>query len=146
MKERSIFAEELISFCICTTCITILEGIMGMMFYPKQVLYYDAFFSPPMFGLFSVLLGLVTYSRKELNVKQVIFRRILHLFLIELMVFTVNFVVGVSYPLHVLITLAVLIAVVFVLVYVILWINDTWDARRLNRKLRDYQKRNIETV
>lgn len=83
MNHKSKLVEGLMSFCICTACITILEGVMGMLFFPNEKLGYEAFFSPPLFGGISVLLGIVAESRKELSVKQILFRRVLHLLLIE---------------------------------------------------------------
>lgn len=148
MNEKSKITEALMSFCVCTACITILEGILGMMFFPEQKLGYEAFFSPPLFGAFSVLLGCVTWSKKELSVKQILFRRSLHLLLIEGMVFGLNYAAGVVFPPMVCIALAIGIATVFVMVYVILWMNDRRSARIFNRKLKEFQvaKANSETV
>ncbi len=140
MEQKSKISELLIAFCVCTTCITILEGIMGMIFYPNEKIGYGAFFSPPVFGAFSVLLGFVAESKKELSVKQVLFRRFLHLLLVEGMVFGLNYAAGTTFKPIVSVALAIGIAVVFVMVYVILWINDRRSARLFNHKLREYQE------
>jgi len=139
MKYRETFAELLLSFCVCTACITILEGVIGAIFYPTMQLNYYAFFSPPLFGLFSVVLGCVTWSKKELTVKQVLLRRGIHLLLIEGMVFGINYFAGTVFSTIVNIVLALGIAVVFVLVYVILWMNDQKSAKLFNEKLKEYQ-------
>ena len=60
MKSKSKMIEMLVAFCICTTCITLLEGFMGMLFAPEEMLSYQAFFLPPIFGGISVFLGFVT--------------------------------------------------------------------------------------
>lgn len=44
MNHKSKLVEGLMSFCICTACITILEGVMGMLFFPNEKLGYEAFF------------------------------------------------------------------------------------------------------
>jgi len=141
MKHKSALMEALISFCVCTTCITILEGVLGVIFYPEVKLDYGAFFSPPFFGAASVLLSLVTYSKKEQSVKEVLIRQGIHLLLIEAMVFGLNYLVGIVYPPVVSITLALGIAVVFVLVYWIVWLNDCKSADLFNQKLKEYQAR-----
>jgi len=141
MKHKSALMEALISFCVCTTCITLLEGILGVIFYPEVSLDYGAFFSPPFFGAVSVLLSLVTYSKKEQSVKEVLIRQGIHLLLIEAMVFGLNYLVGVVYPMIVSITLALGIAVIFVLVYWIVWLNDCKSADLFNQKLKEYQAR-----
>ncbi|MDE6204411.1 MAG: hypothetical protein K2G19_13155, partial [Lachnospiraceae bacterium] len=87
MKRRDTLPEFVITFLVCTACITILEGVMGMLFFPEEKIGYDAFFSPPFFGFFSVLFGAVTNSKKELGIRQVLFRRLIHLLMIETMVF-----------------------------------------------------------
>ena len=50
MKLKQKLFDMLISFCVCTTCITLLEGIMGILFFPDVTMDYGAFFSPPLFG------------------------------------------------------------------------------------------------
>lgn len=139
MKHKSNFSEAVMSFCVCTTCITILEGILGVIFFPEMKIDYGAFFSPPLFGAISVLLGGVTRSKKELSVKQVLFRRVIHLLLIEGMVFGVNYLAGTIFPAAVSIALMFGIAVVFVMVYVILWGIDRRSATLFNQKLKEYQ-------
>lgn len=144
MENKRDFVEPIIAFMICTTCITILEGIAGMILYPDQKLGFDAFFSPPLFGFCSVLLGVVTYSKKELSVKQVLIRRGLHLLLIECLIFGVNYAVGNYFePLH-FFALAAAIALVFVTVYVVLWLNDKRSAEMFNEQLKRYQKQILE--
>ncbi len=140
MSRKSKVVELLITFCVCTTCITLLEGIMGVLFFKDLNLTYEAFFSPPLFGGLSVLLGFVGESKKELTVKQVLLRRAIHLLLIEGMVFGLNFLAGVVFPTIVSITLAIGIAVVFVMVYVITWLNDRKSAIIFNQKLKEYQE------
>ena len=139
MKHKKKLSEMLIAFCVCTACITIMEGILGMLFFPEEKMDYGAFFSPPLFGGLSVLFGIVTWSEKELSVKQVLFRRVLHLLLIEGMVFGLNYIAGVMFSIEVGVVLALGIALVFVSVYAILWINDRRSADLFNRKLKEYQ-------
>lgn len=143
MKNKDSLSEFVISFFVCTACITILEGVMGMLFFPEEKLGYDAFFSPPVFGFFSVLFGGVTRSKKELGIKQVLFRRLLHLLMIEAMVFGINFVCGVSFSLFESCVLALAVAMVFVTVYGVIWMNDLRSAALFNEKLKVYQNQQL---
>lgn len=145
MKNRRDFLEPIIAFFVCTACITILEGIMGMLFFPEQEMGYDAFFMPPLFGFCSVLFGFVTYSKKELSVKQILVRRGIHLFLIEGLVFGVNYAVGMVYPPLTAWILAIAITVVFIAVYAVMWLNDQRSAVMFNEKLKHYQRQITET-
>lgn len=141
MRIRTEMAEFLTAFFICTTCITLLEGVVGMLFFPEEKFGYEAFFSPPLFALFSTLFGLVAKSKKELSVKQVIFRRFLHLLMIEALVLGLNHMAGRKYTPIALFTLIFSIAIVFVSVYFFVWLNDRRSAALFNEKLKQYQKR-----
>ena len=143
MNRQSKLSEMMMAFFVSTACITILEGIMGMLFFPDEELTYKAFFAPPVMGLFSVIFGFVTWSKKELTIKETLLRRGIHLLLIECLVFGLNYVEGIIFPFKVAISLILGIAVVFVAVYVVLWVNDSRSAKRFNKKLREYQKKVI---
>lgn len=141
MSSRSRLSELVMAFFVCTTCITILEGIVGMLFFPQVELGYDAFFSPPLFGLFSVLLGVINYSKKELSIGQVLFRRLLHLLMIEGLVFGLNYAAGMIFTPILVGVLAFSIALVFVAVYAVLWFSDRRSAMLFNQQLKVYQSR-----
>lgn len=139
MKEEMGLSDFIITFCICTTGITLLSGIMGLMFFPEEKVGYEAFFSPPLFGFLSVLCGAVTISRKELSIRQVMIRRMLQLALIEAMVFGLNYAEGVVFEPVVALSLMLAIAAVFVSVYLVLWLNDRKSAKAFNARLKEYQ-------
>ena len=140
MKVKELWLEFILVFFIVTGCITILSGVLGMIFLPDMRFGYEAFLSPPIFGFLSALSGVVTKSRKELSMWQMLFREFLQLLLIEIMVFGVNYVFGTTFTWELNITLALGIAVIFILVYVILWLNDRRSAMIFNAKLVEFQK------
>ena len=110
MKDKSRIREMAEAFFVCTTCICILQGVLGMMLYPAEQISYDAFLVPPLFGFLSVLFGIVTWSKEEQTIKQVLIRRAIHLVLIETMVFGVNYFAGNRFPLAEAVILAIGIA------------------------------------
>lgn len=140
MNQKSKFSELIIAFCVSTTCITLLQGTMGMFFFPEELLTYDAFFSPPICGALSVLFGVVTWTKRELSVKEVLVRRGIHLLMIEGMVFGLNYLAGNIFSPVVSITLAVGIAVIFVMVYFVLWLLDRKSANLFNQQLKQFQE------
>ena len=141
MSNRGKLVEFLMAFFVCSTCISILEGLLGMAFFPEDKFGWEAFFSPPLFGFLSVLLGMVTKSKKELSVKEILFRRALHLLLIELLIFGMNYETGMQFDVLFSVTLAFSVAAVFVAVYVVMWLNDRKSAALFNEKLKEYQGR-----
>ena len=140
MNQKSKLSEIIVSFCISTTCIILLQGIMGMFFFPDELLPYDAFFTAPAFGALSELFGLVTLSKRELPVKEVLVRRLIHLLLIEGMVFGLNYLAGNIFTPMVSVILAVGVAVVFVTVYFVLWLLDRKSAKLFNQQLKQFQE------
>lgn len=138
---KSKLVDMMMSFFICTACIAILEGIIGRIFFPQLTFGYEAFFSPPFFGFLSVLFSIVNYSKKELSIRQVLFRRFLHLLLIEGLVLGLNYMTGALSDFLFFFVLAVSVAVVFILVYVFVWIGERASAMRFNEQLKIYQSR-----
>lgn len=140
MRTKDLLTELVIVFCIVTTGITILEAILGTVFYPDVVFGFEAYWGPPFFGILSTLAGLVTKSRKELSAGQMLFRQFLQLLLIEGIVFGVNFVCGTMFSASQAAILAIAIAVIFVFVYFVFWLNDQRSARLFNEKLKEFQE------
>lgn len=141
MKSKGEVIEFVMTFFVVTACITMLSGFLGCFFLPDVKFGYEAFFSPPLFGLLSALTGLVTKSRKELSIGQMLFRLFLQLLLIEAMVFGANYMCGTIFEMRLNITLALAIAIIFVLVYVIMWLNDQRSAILFNQKLIEFQQK-----
>lgn len=136
---KELWTEMMMSFFVCTACICILEGVVGTLFMPRQQFGYEAFFSPPLFGAVSVLFGIVTRSRRELSMGEVVARRCLHLLLIEGLVFGLNYAAGARFTAGMSVALAFAIAIVFVTVYVVMYINDRRNAISFNEELKKFQ-------
>ncbi len=139
MKNQTTLSSFLVVFLVITACITILYGVLGVLFLPDMRFGYEAFFSPPLFGLLSTLTEFVRKSKKELSVKQTLFRNFLQLLLIEVIVFGLNFLCGNSFTPVLGIALAAGIAVIYILVCVILWLNDRKIAQSFNIALKNFQ-------
>lgn len=139
MKKEDLI-ELMMAFFICTACICILSAVLGTIFFPEDQFGYEAMWSPPFFGAISAVLGLVTKSRKELSVRQVAIRNVLHLVLIECVVFGMNYLAGVVFEMYFSVILAFAIAVVFVAVHLIMYISDSRDAHKFNEQLKQYQQ------
>lgn len=91
MKLKDFLFRQLMIFFVLTTLITIAITILGSIFDPDAVLRYDALASPLFFAALSVLPGMIMYSKRELSVREVVFRKILQLLLIEAEVLTTAF-------------------------------------------------------
>lgn len=141
MKGKNIVFDMAMAFFVSTTLITIGSGVIGSIFLKEVTFGYSVFLGPPLIGLLSSFLSIVSYSKKELSTAQIMVRRGLHLLMIEMMVFGLNYFAGVVFELWFALILAAFIMLVFVSVYVIIWLNDRKVAEEFNLELEAFQKR-----
>lgn len=145
MREREMQntpTSLLLVFFIVTACVTTVQGIVGTLLWPEARFGFDAFLFPPLFGILSVLSNVVLISKKELSMGQMAFRMFLQLLVIEVMVFSVNILVGSSenYTPAIRILLAGAVAGIYGVVHVIMWLNDRRAAKAFNERLRRFQE------
>ena len=132
------------SYFISVTLINIAIFATGMLFQPDQTFGYEAFLSPLIFGFLTVIPTMIMYSRKELTIRQLLFRKAIQLLLDIIIVIAVIFAgnemnreivtaaIGVS----------VSIVVVFAAVHGIEWMFERRTAKQLTEQLAAFQKRN----
>lgn len=137
MSFKAFFVKQvLIPFFIITTCVSIAEGILGMIFYPDIEISYYALFSPAIFGVLTSLPSLVMYSKKELSARQVIVRNVIQIVLIEITVLLLNFFCGNILSIFVAISLMVTVLIIFAAVMSIEYLNEKRIADELNAALK----------
>lgn len=144
MKDSGFFSRFVVSVCIITTGITLMEGILGSFFLPDMTLNFRAYLVPPLFGVLTALTGLVVESRRELSIRQMLFRMLIQLILIECMIFGVNHLAGYVYSLKMSLALAFGILAIFGFVYFVMWLNERRIANEFNRRLEQMQKIHTE--
>ncbi|WP_432650148.1 hypothetical protein [Huintestinicola sp.] len=127
------------SFFISVAFICIGIAAVGSVFEPDKRFSYGGFLAPIIFGLAASLPSLVMYSRHELTVGEMIFRKLLHLLLLELTINGILFLTGALNSLSVTISLAVTIFIIDVAVNAVMYINDLRSAERINRGIREIQ-------
>lgn len=139
--------ELWITFFTSTTLVCILEGILGSIFYPGMKVDFEAFFSPPLFGFLSVIFGLLagTNSRKEkreIGGLEEIIRRMIHLLLIIGSVILLNAANSRTFTFIQIIVIIFSVTVIYLLVYLVIYLNDRKNALDFNQKLKKYQEKN----
>ena len=143
MSRREFFKVALMQFFIIVTLINVVMAVLGVIFRPDERFGYDAFLAPLIYAACSMIPVLLTYSKRELTVKQMIIRQVLNLLAIE----AIMIGIGLSgsnvlreQPLLV-VSLALSVFIIFVLVLVISWILDLGQAKQMNIDLENYKKR-----
>ena len=146
MKER--IRETAGSFFIAVTLINIAIFATGTIFRPEQRFGYEAYLSPLIFGLFTVLPTAIMHTKKELTLKQLLVRKMIQLVLDIVIVISLIFAgkemnsdtvaaaAGVS----------VSIVIVFAAVHGIEWLLENRTAKQLTEQLAEFQKRRANDI
>ncbi len=140
MSKKDFLKMILMSFFIVVTLVNVAMAVLGLLYDANKTFGYEAFFSPIIFGVLGVVPAIVTYSKKELSMKQMVIRKVIQLLVLEslLIGFVVsNGVVGGK----TIISFATSVFLIAVAVHIILWILDNRIAQKLSLDLEKYQKK-----
>lgn len=142
MSIRAFLKRCMQRFFIITTCATVVIGILGLCLHPADRLGYDAFFSPLIFGALSLIPSFVTYSRKELSLRQTVVRKVIYILLLEGLLIGVQFWAGILHGPGDVAVLALAVLLVYFAVNWLSWLLDRKEAEAINTTLKAYQGRN----
>lgn len=137
VKEFIISRVQLFFFLV--TLILIASVIMGAIYQPDKELRYYHLLSPVIIAACCVLPTCVTYFKKEPTVKQYIVRQIIELTLIELVVMFLITPPEGTEKLLFYIVLGVVIAVIYVLAMVMMWLQKIQQSKKLTNQLKIMQ-------
>lgn len=140
MNKNEFLKQILMSFFIVVTLVNVAMAVLGLLYDANKTFGYEAFVSPIIFGVLGVAPAIVTYSKKELTMKQTIIRKTIQLILLEGLL--IGFVAfnGVVEA-EAMISFAITVLLIAVFVHVILWFLDNRKAQKLSRDLEIYQKK-----
>ncbi len=142
MRFRDRLIEAMRIYFILVTFITILLLIIGLAFDGDRTFGYEVFLSPLIYAAIGVLPALLLYSEKELSMTRLIIKNIFQLGIIEaiimILVFTKDTIP--SDKKSVVISIAVGIAVIYVLTMVVEYIFELSQSKTMNESLEKYQK------
>lgn len=128
-------------FLIITACITVAIGVLGLCLRPTDRFGYGVFFSPPIFAALSLLPSFVTYSSKELSLRQTVVRKIVYLFLLEGLLIGVGFWAKILHGPGETAAFALTVLLVYFTGTWLGWLLDRKEADAINAKLKAYQNR-----
>lgn len=139
MTKKEFAIKLLNMFFIVTTLITIVMGVMGLIWERDRLLTYEVMFSPVIIGFISVLPSIVMYSKKELTLRQLVIRKVLHLFLLEIELIAFSKIMGIwNKVIGLPFVISILIVAVFVQVF--LWLVGVQRANTITNELKTFQK------
>lgn len=141
MSLKAFLKQCLMEYFIITTCVTAAMAILGLGLDPAAKFGYEAFFSPLLFGLVSLLPAIATYARKELTLRQTLIRKIFHFALLEAMLVTFAHWAGVLHDFGDTAFFALAVLIVYLAVNLISWHLDSREADEINKTLKALQGR-----
>ena len=142
VKEFIISRVQIFFFLV--TLILTASAVMGLVYQPDMELRYYHFFSPILIAACCVLPTCVTYYKKEPTVRQYIIRQIIELSLIELVVMLfITPPEGIEKPLFY-IVLGAVIAVIYLLTMVMMWLQKVQQSKKLTEQLHNLQSLKTE--
>ncbi len=141
MSLRTFLKQCMMEFFIITVCVNVATAIIGPVLMPGATLKFDAFYSPLIGGFLGVLPSFLLYSKKELNLKQTMLRKALHLVVLEALLTGVAFLYGNLTSLSDALLFMLMVFLVYVTVTFISWVLENRDAKRINAGLKALQKR-----
>ena len=144
MSIKDFLKKCLLEYCIITTCVTAATAVLGINISPEARFGYESFFSPLLFGLLSLVPSVVTYSRKELSLRQTVMRKVLYLLLLEATLTVFGLWSGIFHVISDIAFFMLTVFVVYTLVLLIKWLIDRKEAGLINKTLKALQGRREE--
>ena len=142
MNKIEYLKKTALSFFIIVTFVNVAMGILGLCFEGERSFGYEAFFFPLLYGFIGVIPGIISYSKKELGLKQLVIRKILQLVFLETLLTGFAFINS-AIEKKVIIWFMISVFIISLLVHIITWGLDSKTAKELNLYLEEYQKNHI---
>ncbi|NLB78902.1 MAG: DUF3021 domain-containing protein [Clostridiaceae bacterium] len=141
MSFKAFLKKCIMDFFIITTCVTVAMAILCILLSPTARFGYEAYLSPIIFGFVSLIPSFVTYSRKELSLKQALIRKVLHFIVLEVTLIAFSFMTGLITEITEVFSFAVTVFIVYLAVNLISWWLDSKKAEEINKMLKALQSK-----
>ena len=139
IKEFIINRVQLFFFLVTT--ILLAQILLGNAIEPDRVLHYKDFIGTFEMAGLCIIPTIVTYSKKELSLKQTLFRHAIQLLLIEGIMFIFAFF-GIESSLQKvsnIIAICVSVAVIYMLAIFVMWFHQNLESKKLTQLLQNLQ-------
>ncbi len=142
MQGKELMRDMINTYFMLVTMISGVMLILGVNFMPDASFGYEAFKMPLIYAAFGTLPNIVMYSKKELTMKQLLFRKTIQLILVEVIV------VAVAVPAEVIkegkteliMSLVISILFVYILTHLIDWYQNYLAAKKMTEELLAFQR------
>jgi len=142
MKGKEFVVDVLRTYFLIVTLINVVMLVLGTAVFPDVRFGYEAFSAPLLYGAAGVLPNIVMYSKRELNVKELIVRKAVQFVLIEFVVLLVvaDSMNGFWQQPQLVAALMACVLVIYVISCIIEMVQNTADAKKINAELMKFQQ------
>ena len=146
MDFKRFLVNKLILFFTLSTLITVAVALVGSSFDDGARFGYKTMLLPLKYALLCMLPTFVTWSKRELSPKALLFRKALMLVLIEAVMLGIAFTSPRidSDRAEVVLVIAGSVLLIFVAVNLFLWLKNAAEAKKLNGELAKFQAQHGE--
>ncbi len=141
MSFRAFLKECALQFFIITTCVNVATAIIGPVLHPDLTFGFGAFYSPVISGVLGTLPSIILYSKKELNLRQTILRKVLHLVALETLLTVLAWLNGNLSNVFDTLLFMFMVFAVYLAVNLIGWGLESREAKHINAGLKALQNR-----
>ena len=143
MEFKEYMKKIVRDFFMIQAGINIAIGTIGMV-YPGQVkLSPMAFFMPFIYAFFCILPSFILYSPRELGIKQMLFRKVVHFFLLEAIVLSLTYFVKALTDSFIVVSIFIAVFVVCLFVTLADYIYSKTQADKMTEKLKKIKETRI---
>lgn len=139
MKFADYLKRLFLVYMITSSLIAIAIGVLGIIFEPSRRFGYEAFFSPLIISVAATAPSIILYSKKELTVRQMAMRKIVHIIVLEATLIAFGFAFG-FLKAQMVLSFAFSVLIIWGLVNLIIWRLDQQKADELTENLKAYQQ------
>lgn len=143
MTMKDCFKRIYRSFFIITTFTLLMTALFTLIFYSGERFSNALLWQVLIFSFLTSMLGLLFYSKKELNKRQMFIRQLIHMILLVVLLFSMALLFEWIKP--GVLSEAIIFLLMIVFVYTIVWAMcyraDESEAKKINERLKDFQSR-----
>jgi len=140
MKLSEFVRDIIKDFLIIFASIIIIITFLRQIYYPNMVFDLKSIYIIMSFSLLSALTGFILYSPNDLSEKKMRIRIIIHFFTLEILLIVLGSAINIVNDALGVISLALQIAVIYIIVRLLSWQNDKKDVKKINEKLKLMKK------
>ena len=140
MKLSEFVRDIIKDFLIIFASIIIIITFLRQIYYPNMAFDLKSIYIIMSFSLLSALTGFILYSPNDLSEKKMRIRIIIHFFTLEILLIVLGSAINIVNDALGVISLALQIAVIYIIVRLLSWQNDKKDVKKINERLKLMKK------